>query len=234
MHPDVLKLLELQKVDQQLAQVRKDLEALPAEEGRRRRRLEKLEARRDERKQALTEAEIESRQVEVGIKHADEEIRKLEVRLNTVRNNAEYQATLLQIDAVKRDRGRLEEEGLALLEKIEGLRAEFQQAEAAVAEERAVFQEFQAEAAKERERLERELERIGAGRERFTEGIPPDLMERYARLFEVRDGLAVCAAEGQVCTGCYTSMTTNDYARLLSGSSIVQCGSCQRILYLAE
>ena len=234
MHPDVRKLLELQKVDQQLAQVRKDLEALPAEETRRRRRLEKLEAQRDERKQVLTQAEIESRQTETGIKRADEEIHKLEVRLNSVKNNAEYQATLLQIEAVKRERGELEEEGLALLDRIEGLRAELQEAEAAVAKERAVFEEFQAEAAKERERLERELDRIGAGREGHTDGIPPDLMDRYTRLFEVRDGLAVCAAEGQVCTGCYTSVTTNDYARLLSGSSIVQCGSCQRILYLAE
>jgi predicted nucleic acid-binding Zn-ribbon protein len=75
---------------------------------------------------------------------------------------------------------------------------------------------------------------VSAGRAALIDGIPPDLLAKYSTLFAVRGGVAVCAVEGDVCTGCYTSITPNDQARLLGASSIVQCGSCQRMLYFPE
>jgi predicted nucleic acid-binding Zn-ribbon protein len=59
-------------------------------------------------------------------------------------------------------------------------------------------------------------------------------MENYQTLFGVRGSQAVCAVESKVCQGCFTNITTNDVARLMGGSTIVTCGSCQRILYFRE
>ena len=47
-----------------------------------------------------------------------------------------------------------------------------------------------------------------------------------------RQNLAVCPAENSFCQGCYNKITKNDVARLMGASAVVQCGSCQRILYL--
>ena len=65
-------------------------------------------------------------------------------------------------------------------------------------------------------------------------GVPPDLMARYGRLFEARDGLAVCAVEGNTCTGCYTSIPPNLQVKLQASSAVVCCDTCQRILYIPE
>ena len=214
--------------------LRRDLDSLPQEEARRRKRLEELTRTLEERRSTLQKAEVLSRGLEKNIQQADEEIRKLEARLNGVRNNAEYQATLLQIESVKRERDSTQEEGLALLEKLEGQGAELHEAEAAAAAEEEVFKSFLQQAEALREKSEAALAEVMARREAKAEGIPPDLMENYQTLFGVRGSQAVCAVESKVCQGCFTNITTNDIARLMGGSSIVHCGSCQRILYLSE
>lgn len=234
MHPDVKRLLDLQSIDQEVAALRRDLDSLPREEARRRKRLDELVQTRDEGKAALDKAEVVSRSLETTIQQADEEVRKLEARLNGVRNNAEYQATLLQIESVKRDRDSTQEEGLALLEKLEGQGAALSEAETAAAAEGEVFKQFQEQAVGLREKSGAELEQVMKRREAKTEGIPLDLMENYQTLFGVRGSQAVCAVESRVCQGCFTNITTNDTARLMGGSTIVTCGSCQRILYLPE
>ena len=50
----------------------------------------------------------------------------------------------------------------------------------------------------------------------------------------LRDGLAGVADELQnkVCQGCYISVPPNIYVRIARATEIVQCPSCDRILYL--
>jgi predicted nucleic acid-binding Zn-ribbon protein len=151
-----------------------------------------------------------------------------------VRNNAEYQATLLQIESVKRERDTMQEEGLALLDQLEGQGVALKETESAAVAEEGIFQGFQEEAGKVREKSQVGLDEVLGRRESKTGGIPLELMGRYERLFEVRDGLAVCAVERNVCQGCFTNITTNDMARLMGGSTMVFCGPCQRVLFLPE
>jgi hypothetical protein len=231
-HPQVKKLLELQKVDQEVASIRKDLDSLPAEESKRKKRLDEAELKAAEAKDKSIKAELESRTLEKAIKGSDEEIKKLNDRLNLVRNNAEYQATLFQIESVKKDRDATQEECLRLLDQIEGLKAAAEQTAKAAADERKVFQDFLAEAQKLRQARAGEVAEVEQRRRATAEGIPPDLLADYTRLFSVRNGLAVCAVEKKFCQGCYTNITTNDVARLMGGTSIVYCDNCQRILYL--
>lgn len=231
LHPDVQKLLEVQRVDQRIARLRRDLQSIPDEDARRNKRLTQLRGQRDAAARKLQDAELESRELELGIKQADDEIEKLRLRLNIVKNNAEYQATLLQMESVKRERGLLEERGLAVLESIDALRQAAVDAGAALGAEEEVYREFQSESAKILAEREKEIAEVGKGRDKLLEGIPSELLERYESLFAVRDGMPVCAVENQVCTGCYTSVTTNDLANLMGRSMIVTCGSCQRILY---
>jgi len=230
-HPDIRKLLEVQKVDMEFARVQRDLDSIPAEEARRRKQLERARAACEAAKHDLAHAQVRGHESEVGIRAADEEIKKLESRLNTVKNNAEYQATLFQIESVRKERGELEEEGLQLLEAVEGLRETALKTQEELQEEEATFVEFQSKASELLEQRTADRGRIAQGRDALLEGIPTDLLEKYRSLFDVRDGMAVCAVEGGHCMGCYSSITPNDMARLMGKTSIVQCGLCQRLLY---
>ena len=70
-----------------------------------------------------------------------------------------------------------------------------------------------------------EVAKVIGGRDGLVDGILPELVDEYDRLFQVREGLAVCAAESQYCQGCYTQFTVNDLARLQGGRAIVRCAS---------
>jgi len=233
-HPDIKKLLEVQKVDSVVARIKRDLDSLPAEEARRSESVRRAKQAFEQARDVLNESLVRSRENETSIKATDEEIKKLQGRLNVVKNNAEYQATLLQIEAVRKERDGLEEEGLEFLEGLEDKRAAVKTCEERLADEEKTFGEFMEKAAGLRGERETELAEASKGRDDLTEGIPVDLLAKYETYFAKRDGLAVCAVEGEVCTGCYMSVSPNDMARLLGAQSIVQCGSCQRLLYLAE
>ncbi len=234
MHSLVKKLLELQKVDLEISSLTKDIDALPAEEQKRRRKLDELERTMTERRARHQKTELESRALDKAVRGSDDEIKRLNERLNIVRNNAEYQATLFQIEAVRKDRDVTQDECLKLLESAEAQKGELVAAEAAHAEEKKIFDAFLVEADKLRNSR---AGAIGAAKERrkpLTEGIPDDLLREYDGLYKTRDRQAVSPVENSFCQGCYNKITMNDTARLLGLSAVVRCGSCQRILYLSK
>jgi predicted nucleic acid-binding Zn-ribbon protein len=234
LHPLVKKLLELQIVDQEIVSLTKDIDSLPAEEGRRRRRLDELQRAAADAQNRFLKAELESRSLEKAIRGSDDEIKRLDERLGQVRNNAEYQATLFQIEAVRKDRDVMQEECLKLIEQVEGLRPEVTTAQAVVAAEQKVLDAFLAEAETLRSSRAGAIAAVRGRRKGMSEGLPEDLLHDYDGLFKTRDGIGVCAVENGYCQGCYNKITMNDTARLLGKSTVVKCGSCQRILYLGK
>jgi predicted nucleic acid-binding Zn-ribbon protein len=234
LHPNVEKLLAVQKVDQAIARIRRDLDSVPSERQQREQALQTIRDRHADHVARMKKAEVAAHDNEISIRSADEEIKKLETRLNTVKNNAEYQATLLQIESVRGERSRTEEAGLALIEEIESLRVEVERSKSALDEEETVFAEFQEKIRALEAEREAQLGKVSAGRQDLVAAVPADLMAKYERMFVARGGLAVCAVDGETCTGCYTSIPPNLMVKLRASSAVVQCDSCQRILYLAE
>lgn len=233
-HPHVKKLLALQKVDQEVASLTKDIDSLPAEEAKRRRKLEELDRLATEKRNRFLKTELDSRALEKAIRGSDDEIKRLNERLNTVRNNAEYQATLFQIEAVRKDRDVMQEECLQLLEAVETQRTESAAALAVADEDRKVLASFLEEAEKLRTSRAGAIAEVRARRKALTEGIPDELLRDYEGLFKTREQVGVCPVENNFCQGCYNKITMNDTARLLGGSSVVKCNSCQRILYILK
>lgn len=233
-HPQVQKLLELQKLDQHIASLRRDLDALPDETAKRRKALDVKRADAAAKERVLQEAELQVRNLELSTRQSDEEIKKLDGRLNTVKNNAEYQATLLQIESVKRERDRLQEEALAVLDRMTALTSARDEAVELARAETQTFEGFLEEARKLTAKRDAEIAKVAVGRAALLDGISPDLVAQYETLFRSRERLAVCAVEGHTCQGCYNRITMNDIARLRGGSSIVECGSCNRILFLRD
>ncbi|MHC5063967.1 MAG: zinc ribbon domain-containing protein [Planctomycetota bacterium] len=234
MHPDVRKLIEVQKVDQEVARYRKDLISLPEEQAKRESKLNNQRAVAESAAKALQDSEVEAQANEVSLMQVDEELKKLEARLNSVKNNAEYQATLLQIESVKGERGRLEEEGLNLIERIESLKASKEEQDVALRDQEGVFQEFLEESKKIRAEREAQVAKVEVGRDELLKDIPDAILSKYERLFDARGSMAVCPVEGGNCTGCYSSIEPNLLVRLQGETTVVNCSSCQRFLYLAQ
>ena len=231
MHPHVQKLLGLQKVDLEVTSLTKDIDQLPEEEAKRKRRLDQLEQAANEAAALLRKAEVESRELDTAARDADAQINKLNERLNSVRNNAEYQATLFEIESVKKDRDQTQDDGLRILESLDGLKATAATTKEAYDAERAVYEGFLAEAEKLRNERADDIAAARKKRDEAADGVPPDLLREYEGLYKTRDHFAVAPVEDSYCQGCYNKITPNDAARAMGAQTIVRCGSCQRILY---
>jgi predicted nucleic acid-binding Zn-ribbon protein len=234
LQPDVQKLLQVQGVDQKVARLRRQSDSIPLEESQRLAKLNALRQAVADQTEEKTRSDLRTRELELSIKQSDNEIKNLEGKLGEIKNNAEYQAILFQIEAVKKERDSYEEETLVLLDKAGPLDESLQAAEATLAAEEAVFAEFKAKSETLLAEQESEIRKVGAGRDALLEGIPIELVEEYTRIFDKRESLAICAAENQYCQGCYTQFTMNDLARLQGGKVVIRCESCKRILYLPE
>ncbi len=234
MHSDVKQLLELQKVDQKIAQLRRQAESVPRERSERQAKLDGLKKAAEGQSAEKTTSDLRQRELELAIKQSDGEIKNLEGKLDLIKNNAEYQAILFQIEAVKKERDIYEEEVLVLLDRAGPLEEGLHAAVAAVTAEQSVFDEFNTRAGELVCAQDEEIFAASAGRDALLDGIPTELIEEYTRLFEVRENLAIVATEAQYCQGCYTQLTMNDLARLQGGKMIVRCSSCKRMLFLAE
>ncbi|MFT4840062.1 MAG: putative nucleic acid-binding Zn-ribbon protein [Planctomycetota bacterium] len=231
MHPHVQKLLDLQKVDLEVTSLTKDIDLLPEEEAKRKRRLDQLEQAFIEAAAALKKAEVESRELDTAARDADAQINKLNERLNIVRNNAEYQATLFEIESVRKDRDTTQDDGLKLLETLDGLKVAATTTKESFEGERTIHEGFLQEAEKMRGERAADIAVGRKKREDAADGVPPDLLREYDGLYKTRENLAVAPVSDSYCRGCYNKVTPNDAARVMGSQSIIRCGSCQRILY---
>jgi predicted nucleic acid-binding Zn-ribbon protein len=176
----------------------------------------------------MLKAQVKLRENEV--KTGEGKIERLQDQASQVKTNREFAAIRSEISGAKTDVSKIEDEVLKLLEAVE-------QEEKALAERRE-------ERAREQKRYEDERAKVDASidglRSRRAEaakdrpallaGLPGPSVETYERVLKVR-GNAVVPIESDYCSGCMERLTRNDVYAVANANRLVQCKSCNRILY---
>jgi predicted nucleic acid-binding Zn-ribbon protein len=141
-----------------------------------------------------------------------------------------------EIRTLKRDISSSEEEGLTLVEQADAAEADLARLDAEIESAEAVFREFSANVDSELEAARQRLARLEAERKARQGGerVEPEAFNLYERLLEAREGVALAELDGRICQMCYMEVTPNQYVRVVRGTEVVQCPSCDRILYLRD
>jgi predicted nucleic acid-binding Zn-ribbon protein len=232
MNADLQRLQELQVLDSRLSGLERKLEAIPV----------RLQAIRDGYEQAkavatgvkakLDKTRLETRQKEKDLETQAANRKKAEAKLYEVKTNKEYSAVLGEIEALKLDKGRVEEEVLALMELGERLVKEVADAELKLKRQAEEARAQEAAATEELHALEADLAVVRAERESLRRDIPRDLTAQYERLLKGRGGLAVAlVGSNGLCSGCRVTITPQRFQEVRLSSQILPCESCGRILY---
>ena len=181
------------------------------------------------------EAVSQEKLKEVELKGLEGQIEGWTVKLNTTRDNKEYQAILHQIATLKTQKGAMEEEVLGMMDGTAGMKARVTEEERKAAEDRRAFEAWRTLQEADLQRLEGEMAERLSRRKDVSSGVPEDFLGRYERLRGSR-GTALAAAQDEVCQGCFLGLTPNQInqlALLAEGGPLVTCQSCGRILYPA-
>jgi predicted nucleic acid-binding Zn-ribbon protein len=232
MDSNLQNLHDLQGLDSRIAGLEKKLEAIPV----------RLQAIRESQEQATAAVEAqrarlagvrkELRSREKDLEQNASEKAKREAKLYEVKTNKEYSAVLAEIETLKVDKGRVEEEILALMETQERMTREIAEADVRLKRQTEEARVQQAAATEELRALEADVAVVRVERESLARDVPRDSMAQYSRLLRGRAGLAVAVVGSNgICAGCRLSLTPQRFNELRQSSQILTCENCGRILY---
>ncbi len=233
MHPDVEKLIGLQKIDLELKRLREQNEALP-------RHLATLAARSAATQAALLAAEESlakeeklRRSLESDVKHQNERAARARRQMDVVTTTHQAAALEHEIAFAASEVRRLEDVELESMERTETLEAQ---------RSRARSEAEAAETMLERERLRssdlitssvRQIRELDGERSRIRPTIGERVLTTYDRIYKAK-GLGIAEGVDQKCSACQMLVRPqkwNDLRDRSDHETIMTCESCGRILY---
>jgi predicted nucleic acid-binding Zn-ribbon protein len=116
--------------------------------------------------------------------------------------------------------------------KIEAAQTKKSELESQLDEAKAAWKVRQAELQGSLKELKLEKAGFEGQRSKLTDTLDPTSMQRYDVLRKSKGGLAVARVERGLCQGCKMSLPTHQQQRVRSGSQVVLCSSCGRMLFL--
>jgi hypothetical protein len=229
----IAELFALQETDSMLDASRATLADIDARLGESEELVEAREAAVVAR-EAHRIAEHAYREHEFEAEEQKRKIEPLEQKLyaGTIRNPKELEDLQQDVGALKRRRRELDETALEALEAYETAKSALEEAESRLQELESAWQAEQGDLAQQRSSLQEEVAEYEQERAAQAEGIDPTLLRLYDKLRGTRAGRAVVKIEGGKCAGCRISLPTNIMHRARVGAAVVQCSSCERILYV--
>jgi uncharacterized protein len=230
---DVAKLYELQKTDLTWEKVRRRLI-----------QLRNLLAESDElKRQRKTVADLEAEQQEWQTKQRNEEleaqslagrIKNGEDRLMSgqVRNPKELESLQASVEALRRQRATVENNGVEALLKGEEITATLTHARSTLQQVETKWKSSQTELLQEEAKLKKVFVQLKRQRETLAAALAGDQLQRYEDLRQRKAGVAVAAVERGLCGACHVQVPTGvaSAARNQMGAPVL-CPSCGRMLY---
>jgi predicted nucleic acid-binding Zn-ribbon protein len=225
------RLAALQEFDQKLKERIDQVDALVAEADSRESELEARRRAVAELSQQRDALEKQRAEMDAKLEIDGAKVRDNRMRLNRVRNDRELLALQREIDLGREAAQVLEEELILVMENLERVTAQLNEAQAALAEIEASTVGEIAERRQEAARLSEGLDGERAARENLAGGIDVVLRRKYEQIFSRRGGSAVVEARGGICLGCHINLPPQMFNELQRYREVRQCPSCHRIVF---
>jgi predicted nucleic acid-binding Zn-ribbon protein len=233
MSPELERLVKLQDIETRAAEAQRHIADAPAKIAA----LDaKLTAARDgvaAAKQAISDNQNQRRTLDKDLIAAQQRLSKYKEQLMAVKTNDEYHAMQHQIAAAEAEVGRVEEQVLVNMMDLDELNAKLKAAEATLkADETVVSKEraaIEADVTAQREIAEQTTK----DRAEILPHLSRTAQDMFQRVMKARQGIAVAQAINGHCSICHVRLRPQVYNTIIKNDEIVQCDSCQRILYYA-
>lgn len=225
-------LINLQAIDSRIAALEADAARLPKEIAAIHAAVEDAKKQVEQTKARLDTARKDQRAKEKDLEVVQAKRSKTEARLYEVKTNKEYSAVLIEIEDIKQEKGRMEEEVLVLMESQERLAGDIREAEARFKQREAEGRGQEATAKEQLRAVETELAAVRTERKELAGQLPGPILADYDRILHARGGVAVVpVAKPNFCGACRMTITPQRLQELRAQASLIRCESCGRYLY---
>jgi predicted nucleic acid-binding Zn-ribbon protein len=225
-------LLELNKIDLELADVRRGMEEKPAAVAAAEKELADLETSRAALAAQAREAQVAADKSSVEIKSFEEKVQKYGVQLNITKTQKEYDAIRSEIAGCEKQISDIETAALEAYEKAEGLNRQARELDPRIAEVKKRLEAARAALAGELAELEKQKAGLLDRRAELVKPVDPDDLRRYEQaLAKHPDGAMTRVGDGGLCISCNMKLSPQVYNLVLIGDPVQQCRSCGRLCY---
>ena len=189
----------------------------------------------EEGRDALEDVGKQQRELEWQVDDLRSRLSDVEGKLygGSVRNPKELGSIQEEANILRGQLRRREDELLDLMVRVEERQAALRGAEESLTEVEERWRQDQKELTSEKGKLEGELAGLEERRGQQSGLIEARVLALYDNLWERRQGRAVVKVERGMCGGCRISLPMTVLQKARSGMDVVQCVSCERILYVS-
>jgi predicted nucleic acid-binding Zn-ribbon protein len=231
MHADLERVIALQRLDSEAGAARKKLAEAPERE-------KTFDARLDAARQRVADARAKLAVNQDGRRAVEKEVAVHQGRLSkyrdqamAVKTNQEYHAIQHEIAHAQGEVKKYEDQILEHMVEADDLAATIKASEAALASEQKTIDTDRRKMQAEDAGLQTSLEIVGAERAGVVAALDKRVLAIYDSAFARRQGVAVAEAKDGICTICHVRLRPQVFNDVRRNDGIVQCDSCQRILY---
>ncbi len=230
MHPDLQRLLELQKTDIEIARLQSEIAALPKRVAEIETKLAGHIAGVEKAKSSAKANEQNRRKYESEIQTLQQKISKYRDQMLAVKTNDEYRALGNEIKFAEDGIRGFEDKILECMLAAEDLDRDIKAAEKELAVERADVEKEKSHARERTAEDEKAVGELAPKRAELRGGISEDSLRHYDRVMKQR-GSGIAEVLDGICQGCRVMLRPQVYNEVLSGEYIRYCDSCGRILW---
>jgi predicted nucleic acid-binding Zn-ribbon protein len=231
MNQDLEKLIALQRLDSTAHGAERRIADEPERQKALDARVETAEAAVAAARQRLTDSQTARRGIEKEVAVHQGRLSKFNEQAMAVKTNQEYHAIQHEISFAKNEIKALEDRLLENMMEGDELAASVKAAETALAAERKAVEAERKAAAAEGAELKATLDRVTRERASVAATVTPAVLSTFELVSKRRGGVALAEARDGICTICHVRLRPQVFNNVRRNDEIIQCDSCQRILY---
>jgi predicted nucleic acid-binding Zn-ribbon protein len=232
MSPDLQRLIKLQQLESTIADARATIASHPQRLADADARLNESKIAVDTVKAKLKENQDARRALEKDVAVYQGRLTKFKDQLSLVKTNKEYQAMQHEIATAQSDLGAVEEKVLERMLEADAIAADAKKTEAALATRQKEIEAEKKALTEELVSVEASLKEATEARAALVKDIEPRLIATFEQVARARKGVAICSATRDgLCSLCHVRLRPPVFQQVRHNDSIIQCESCQRVLY---
>ncbi len=231
---EIADLYRLQQLELNIDSVRRELKGLPVYG-----QFKKLQNEVADNREAVSRAESKlaeqrkrSRRLEMEVERIHQESKAVQARLysGTVKSAKELEQMENKNKALLREKSKTEEDLLLAMEAVEELEKTLAEARGNLEINSHRLSDMQRQGNREIKNYKDRIAELQAEIDGLRSRVSPSLLAEYDAMRTRFHGRPVARLEGENCSGCRVSISSNLRNRLCNPSALVHCENCGRLL----